>query len=181
MKKIPSLFKRDYVNTKLIYDEVVEGCEWVLLDNTCVATVKFDGTACAIINGTLYRRYDAKHNRIAPLGAIPCQEKDPVTGHQPHWVKVSLTNPDDKYFLIAFDPKLPDGTYELCGEKIQQNPEKVEGYKLIRHGSKIIENCPKTFNEIKEYLMDKDIEGIVWHNLNGKMAKIRKDDFGLKR
>lgn len=30
MNKIISLFKRDYEYTRLIYDEVVEGAEWVI-------------------------------------------------------------------------------------------------------------------------------------------------------
>jgi hypothetical protein len=29
MKKIPSLFKRDYEGTRLVYDKIVPGTEWV--------------------------------------------------------------------------------------------------------------------------------------------------------
>ena len=59
MKKIPSLFKRDYEGARFVYDEVVPGCEWVL-DGEGVATVKYDGTSCMVRDGVLYKRYDYK-------------------------------------------------------------------------------------------------------------------------
>lgn len=55
-----------------------------------VATVKVDGSCCAMINGKFYKRYDAKKGRSIPRGAIKCQkEPDPVTGHMPCWVEVT--------------------------------------------------------------------------------------------
>ena len=180
MQKIQSLFKRDYDGTRLVFNEVVEGSEWVQ-NNEGIATRKFDGTACAIINGKLYKRYDAKKGKQAPVGAIPCQEPDEKTGHHPHWVEVSKENPADRYFIEAMDNSLADGTYELCGEKIQNNPEGIIGHKLIKHGSEVLNNCPTDFDGIKNYLTNKDIEGIVWHHPDGRMVKIKKKDFGFKR
>ena len=74
MRKIPSLFKRDYEGTRLVYDEVVPGSEWVLAGEG-VATRKWDGTACMVRDGRLYKRYDCKrknncHNRMLKLPAI---------------------------------------------------------------------------------------------------------------
>ena len=64
MKKIPTLFVREYENHKVvgITDKVTEGCECVL-KGECVPTVKYDGACCAIINGVFYKRYDAKKGK----------------------------------------------------------------------------------------------------------------------
>lgn len=61
MKKIPTLFVRRFENHKVaeITPEVTKGYEWVL-EGEGIATVKFDGACCAIINGELCKRYDAK-------------------------------------------------------------------------------------------------------------------------
>ena len=73
MKKIPTLFEREFENHKVISisDKVTPGMEWVL-DGEGVATVKYDGTCCAIIDGVFYKRYDAKRGKKPPEGAIPC-------------------------------------------------------------------------------------------------------------
>ena len=182
MKKIPSLFKRDYKNTKLVYNEVVEGCEWVI-NGEGIATRKYDGTACAIINGKLYKRYDVKEGRKVPENAIPCQEPDKITGHWPHWILCDRNKKDDKYFLEAFNnlSNKIDGTYELCGPKINSNLENYNIHKLIKHGDYIFLGFPTDFEKIKEKLKDLDIEGIVWHHPDGRMCKIKKKDFGFKR
>ena len=183
MKKIKSLFKRDYGSgTRLVYNEVVEGSEWVL-NGEGTPTRKFDGSCCAIIDGEIYKRYDAKKGKKVPDGAIPCQDYDPITGHQPCWLKCDESKPEDKYFIEGFNnlKNKIDGTYELCGEKVQGNPEKITGHQLIKHGCEVLPNVPRDFEGIKEYLKDKDIEGIVWHRDNGDMVKIKKKDFGFKR
>ena len=183
MKKIPGLFKRDY-KTGLIYNEVVNGSEWVQ-QGEGIATRKHDGTACSIIDGKLYRRYDAKINketgkykRPVPDGAIPCQEPDFVTGHHPHWVQVDIFASSDKYYtegLCSLGHR-ENGTYELCGEKIQSNPEKITGHKLIRHGSEILKGVPTDFEELRGYLDKHYIEGIVWQHPDGRMVKIKRKD-----
>lgn len=126
MKKIPTLFERIYENHKVvgITEKVTPGMEWVL-DGEGTATVKWDGSCCAIIDGKFYKRYDAKKGRKVPANAIPCCPPDPVTGHHPHWVPVDKSNPADQWFVSAYenyhfwdnqnesDPI--DGTYEAIG------------------------------------------------------------------
>lgn len=89
MKKIPTLFEREFENGKLvgITPSVLPEFEWVF-EGEGVATTKFDGACCAVIDGEFYKRYDAKNGKTPPTGAIPCCEPDPITGHWPHWVKV---------------------------------------------------------------------------------------------
>jgi len=170
---------RNYETDRVVRDEIVPGTEWVI-NGEGVATRKYNGTCCMIKDGKLYKRYDVKKGRKAPNKFIPAQEPDEITGHWPGWLPVNEDNPSDKYHIEAFADGLPDGTYELCGPKIQDNPEKLERHVLIPHGKEIID-APRTYSEIKEWLKGKDIEGIVWHRGNGDMVKIKKRDFGFKR
>ncbi|OHB90221.1 MAG: hypothetical protein A3D89_03640 [Planctomycetes bacterium RIFCSPHIGHO2_02_FULL_52_58] len=192
MRKIISLFQRNYDTDRLVRNEVVPGAEWVIAGEG-VATRKFDGTACMVKEGKLYKRYDAKKGKTPPPGFQPCQDPDPVTGHWPGWVKVGWEN-NDKYYreaLTSGDPtnvSLPDGTYELCGPKIQGNHEQFDTHRLIPHGIYTLPACPRDFDGIKEYLKTyplstypRNIEGIVWHHPDGRMVKIKAKDFGIKR
>lgn len=192
MKKIPSLFIREFNedNTKNSINQVTPGCEWVL-DGEGVATEKYDGTCCLIEQGKLYRRYDAKRGKVPPKDAIPCQpEPDPITGHWPHWVPVKENNPDDKWYIEAFKKVeeqsllygkyIIDGTYELCGPHFLGNPYNLDFDIFYKHGDKVLEDVPRTFEGIKDYLKNHYIEGIVFHRGNGEMCKIKRTDFGFE-
>lgn len=193
MKKISTLFKKDPNDLSRVVNEIDPENDWV--EEYGIPTVKFDGTSCAIIDGVLYKRYDSKINKKTgkrkpvPNSAIPCQAADETTGHWPHWITVDPVDPSNKYHIIGIESLLlecgevEDGTYELCGKKIQGNPEKIDGYVLIKHGEDV---CTDLFNfsfdSIKDYLSKNDIEGIVFHHrLDERMCKIRKTDFGIKR
>ena len=142
MKKIPTLFVRVYENHRIaaVTRNVTEGCDWVIAGDG-VATVKFDGSCCAVIDGKFYKRYDAKKGRKPPVTAIPCCDPDPVTGHWPHWIPVDFDLAADKWFVRAFEntPSITDGTYEAIGLHFQGNPYKLRDDVLVRHGVQIIE------------------------------------------
>lgn len=192
MRKMKTLFVREFndhhvVNTLPI---VEEGCEWVL-NGEGYATEKLDGTCCLIQDGILYKRFDFKEGRKLPEGAIPCQEAaDPITGHFPHWVKVSADNPADKYHVEAFERfkqlnveyacERYNGTYELVGLHINGNPHNDTGDVLIKHGTHILRDVPRTYLGIKKYLETHYLEGIVFHRGNGEMCKIKRRDFGFE-
>ena len=55
MKKIPTLFIRDASNPKFVTREVNPECQWVI-DGEGVATRKWDGSACLIRGGKLFKR-----------------------------------------------------------------------------------------------------------------------------
>jgi hypothetical protein len=175
MKKIISLFQRNYDTDKLVRNEVVPGAEWVL-NGEGTATRKFDGTCCLVQSGKLFKRHDVKKGRIEPVGFIPAQDPDPVTGHWPGWIPVGDGN-EDKYHREAFANNWADGTYELLGPKINGNPERYPAHVLIKHGEYILHDAPRTFEELKEYLLQHDYEGIVWHHPDGRMVKIKAKDF----
>lgn len=185
VKKIISLFKRDYEGTRLVYDEIVEGAEWVVAGEG-VATIKLDGTSCMVRDGQLYKRYDRKMKkgkyRDAPHGWEAAQDPDPISGHWPGWLIVG-DGPEDQYHREAWNSgaaHLGDGTYELCGPKVQGNPEQLERHSLIPHGSDMVD-APRTFDALREWFKGRDIEGLVWHHKDGRMVKIKKKDFGLNR
>lgn len=181
MQKIISLFKRNYDGDRLVRNEVVEGAEWVA-NGEGVATRKWNGTCCMVRAGVLYRRYDAKHGKTPPKDFMPAQDPDPVTGHWPGWVPVG-SGPADIWHNAAFgiNRVMPDGTYELCGPKVQGNAEHLTGHVLIRHGAHVAHDAPRTFDELKRYFSTYDIEGIVWHHPDGRMVKIKAKDFGIRR
>jgi hypothetical protein len=181
MKKIISLFQRDYDGDRIVRNEVVPGAEWVIAGEG-VATRKWDGTCCEILDGKMWKRYDAKHGKTPPPDFRPAQEPDAVTGHWPGWVPVTAM-PCDTYHREAYRGHLPDGTYELCGPKINGNPECLSCHILIRHGywCGVLLGVPRAFDAILKYLRVRDIEGIVWHHPDGRMVKIKKKDFGLSR
>jgi len=182
MKKMPTLFVRTYEghNVKETTRKVTPGCEWVLAGDG-YATEKLDGTCCMIKDNVLYRRYDYKPGKILPEGAIPCQEeRDPITGHFPHWVLCKEDDPNSKYHLKAFDKSkdYEDGTYELMGPHFNGNPYKLEEDVFEKHGLRILEGVPRTYDGLKEYLKNHFIEGIVFYRGNGEMCKIKRSDFG---
>ncbi len=58
MKKIPNLFQKDPTDLGRVINQLNESCKWI--HDGYIATQKFDGTATAIIENKLYKRYDAK-------------------------------------------------------------------------------------------------------------------------
>lgn len=187
MKKIPTLFRREFENGKVtgITDEVYPGMEWVL-EGEGEATYKWDGSCCAMIEGTFYKRFDAKPGRKIPKGAIPCCEADPVTGHHPHWVPVDFQSKADKWLVEAinnymrFYEKAPsDGTYEAVGPHFQGNPHGFAEDRLTRHGTLRIYDLQRSFKGIRDWLEHNGVEGIVFWRDGEPMCKIKRKDFGL--
>lgn len=178
MRKIISLFQRNYGTDRLVRDEVVPGAEWVLAGEG-VATRKYDGTCCLARDGRLFKRFELKHGRPAPVHFDPAQEPDPVTGDVPGWLPVG-DGPEDRWHRDAFSDQ-QDGTYELCGPKVQGNPERFNQHQLVPHGAVVLEDAPRDFDGLRSYLAERDIEGIVWHHPDGRMVKIKAKDFGVKR
>ena len=150
-----------------------------------VPTVKIDGTCCAIINGTFYKRYDAKIGRKVPEGAIPCQDDaDPITGHWPHWLKVSCDKPEDKWLYIAhYNREKPfdhDCTVEVYGKHFNGNPYGMDHDEIEEHGKRVITDLAgRDFASIKQWLMDHNEEGIVFWMDGKPVCKIKRSDFGL--
>ncbi|MDE5945957.1 MAG: hypothetical protein K2G63_01420 [Oscillospiraceae bacterium] len=197
MKKIPTLFERVFDGNKIteILPNITEGCEEAFLHGE--ATLKFDGSCCAIINGEFYKRYDAKNGKPVPEGAIKCQnEPDPITGHLPCWVKCNRNNPADKWFWSAYETsifilkenlpdfivnslQLSDGTYEAIGKHFNGNPYNFDFDILVIHG-KCKREVERTFEGVKKYLAENNHEGIVFWLNDKPVCKIKRSDFGFE-
>lgn len=189
MKKMPCVFVRTFDGPRAatITREVTPAAQWVI-DGEGQAFIKRDGTACAVIGGVLHKRYDAKRGKAAPANAIPCDVPDEVTGHHPHWVPVDANNPADKWHVEAWarvSAALDNGTYELCGPHFNGNPEGYVADFFVRHDSEPADiwhgNVPRDFDSLQSFLDDWMHEGIVFHHPDGRMAKIRRVDFGFPR
>lgn len=187
MKKIPTVFDRDWSQkNNPIIDKIHPGCNWIF-DDGVKAVRKFDGTCCKVQDGKLFKRREVKQGQNTPLGFV-LEEKDEITGCQFGWVFVDVENPraDEIYHAEAFKwtAIIEDGTYELIGPKVQGNPEGVGRHILVKH-SGIKENefdvPDNSFEGLREFLKDKDIEGLVFYHPDGRMAKIKKRDYGMSR
>lgn len=194
MKKIISLFQRNYDTDRLVRNEVVPGAEWVLAGEG-IATRKYDGTCCLIRDGKLYKRYEVKAGKTPPPFFEAADEIDVETGKQQGWVPVG-NGPEDQYHREAFEDLkahvdetgLIDATYELVGPKVQGNPEKFEKHVLLDHSrnTELLDGggvtAPRDFDGLRKFFEGyPDIEGIVWHHPDGRMVKIKAKDFGLRR
>ncbi|HJQ07970.1 MAG TPA: DUF5565 family protein [Candidatus Saccharimonadales bacterium] len=186
MKKIPTLFKRDFTKPgNPITPEYNDGTDWVV-NGEGVATRKYDGMCCMVRDHKLYKRHEVKEGKTAPLD-FEQVAFDEETGKAYGWVQVGWGS-EDKYFREAIkggDPdsvSLLDGTYELLGPKVQGNPENFSKHILKRHSlATEYEDVPTDYDGLQKWLTDKNIEGIVWHHPDGRMVKIKKKDFRLKR
>lgn len=185
MKKIPTLFKRDFsLPGNPITAEYNDGTEWVLAGEG-VATRKYDGTSVLIRGGKMYKRYEVKEGREEPYG-FELADYDKTTGKKMGWIEVG-NGSEDKWYREASvgltdGLAMADGTYELVGPKVQGNPEGYKSHYLVAHETaQAFTDVPTEFESLKRWLESKDIEGIVWHHPDGRMVKIKKKDFRLKR
>lgn len=177
MKKIPTVFLRDMsaqpaVVTKTWRPE----CEWVR-DGEGAPTVKNDGTCCLVRGGALFKRREMRSEQMPPPG-FELVDLDEETGKSVGWVPVT-DSPDDKWHREAFQGE-PDGTYELMGPKVQGNKGGFPKHMLVRHGTEHVQANPRTFEEVRDFLQGRHMEGIVWHHPDGRMAKVKRRDFGFK-
>lgn len=185
MKKIPTLFKRDFTNNGMIIDEYNDGTEWVQ-HGEGEATRKYDGTSVLIHGKKMYKRYEYRDGKTPPTDFVEA-DYDNTTGKHVGWVQVGWGS-EDKWHREAIKSGNPDhvglldGTYELLGPKVQGNPEHFKKHQLKKHTlATVYSDVPIEFEALKQWLNDKDIEGIVWHHHDGRMVKIKKKDFRLRR
>lgn len=179
MKKIPTIFERDWNGDRSrVVDIPHPDCAWVFAGEG-VATRKYDGTSCLIRDGKLYKRRELKGNQPAPPD-FELADRDEETGKTVGWVPVG-DGPEDCWHREAFE-NAGDGTFELLGPKIQGNVEGRAKHVLQSHSmAETYPTAPRTFDALRGWLDGQDIEGLVFHHPDGRMAKIKLRDFGLKR
>jgi hypothetical protein len=183
VKKIPTLFKRDPEDMRYVTREVHPDCQWVL-DGEGVPTWKYDGT-CVMFDGERWwARREVKPGKQPPANYQPI-ETDENTGKTVGWEPIeqsafakyhaeALTDTDSMISHLGWVV----GTYELVGPKVNGNPEHLDVHCLWMHtAATVLDEAPRDFDGLAKYLADFDGEGIVWHHLDGRMAKLKRKDF----
>lgn len=182
VQKIPTIYERDWDGDRSrVLPQPAQGCEWVFAGEG-VATQKYDGTSCMVSRGVLYKRHEVRQDKPTPEDFQEVDD-DLETGKKVGWVHVA-DGPEDKWHRDAWAREgmnLPDGTYELVGPKIQGNPERFSTHALIAHANAEPFIVPRDYEGMKELLAELDVEGFVFHHPDGRMAKIKSRDFGIKR
>lgn len=172
MQKIPTMFERDESQKgHPVTNRIKPECQWVL-DGEGIATVKLDGTNIKIEDGVLFKRQKPKDRDYDAASYVLCHRAAPA----------------DRWAFEAFDVMVDktDGIYELVGPKVQGNPHGYSGHVLERVvppgpivRSVMLEPLTRTFDGLREWLARWPFEGIVFHHPDGRMAKIKRRDFGL--
>jgi hypothetical protein len=180
MKKIPTIFVRDFNNRGQITNQWHPDCLWVR-DGEGIATRKWDGTSCLWKGGKLWKRREIPIGQAFPDGFVPV-DGDEETKKHVGWMPLG-DGPDDQWHREALAPGqlLTDGrTYELIGPKVNGNKDKALFHVLVPHGDEPVSGDPRTYAELSAWLATHEIEGVVWRHPDGRMAKIKRRDFGLK-
>jgi hypothetical protein len=173
MQKIPTLFVRDEtVKGHPVTPVVKPECQWVL-DGEGRATGKFDGTNVRIRGGVLEKRQKPAVGDYDEASYVPCDRAHPA----------------DRWMFEAFDRLveaglLAEGIYELVGPKVQGNPHGYAGHTLLPvlpPGQVVLGPIApeRTFEGLRAYLAEAPFEGLVFHHPDGRLAKIKRRDYGL--
>jgi hypothetical protein len=182
VQKIPTLFTRDEsTHGHPVIDAVTAGCQWVI-DGEGNATRKLDGMNVKVASGLLYKRQKPKTGEYDEASYVPCRRDDPADKH--------LFEAFDAAVSVDLGSRLPDGVYEALGPKIHGG---AEGY--ADHEPCLIPIVPyqvaldiewlqgiqieRTFLGLRRFLAAHRFYGIVFHHPDGRLAKIKRKDYGL--
>ena len=126
------------------------------------------------------KRREVKAGKPEPLGFVK-SDYDSVTGKTVGWMPIGY-GPEDRWHQEGLKNTSMPGTYELIGPKVQGNPYNLVTHSLILHGAIEIPLSPLnlTFHGLLAWMEVNEHEGIVWHNPDGRMAKLKRRDFGFK-
>lgn len=183
MKKMPTVFDRDWDDPRHpVVDSVNPLCDWVAAGEG-IATRKYDGT-CVMFDGvSWWARREVKPGKKPPEGFRPTEE-DLITGKVMGWEPIKGSG-FSKLLEEAVEHRLENasvpGTYELCGPKINGNPEGLPYHVLFPHSlAERYEIPDRSFAGLRMLLTSAEfngVEGVVFRHPDGRMAKIKRKDF----
>lgn len=169
MQKIQTMYTRDESRKgHPVQPGVKPECAWVE-NGEGEPTHKIDGANVRIKGGKLYKRKKPKGGDYDNASYILADPDDPSDA----WIMGA-------FFSLG---RRRDGIYEAVGPKIQGNPEKYALHRLVRVvplcDSLSLGEVPRSFEGLRQYFQYHAIEGIVFHHPDGRLAKIKRRDFGL--
>ena len=186
MRKIKTIFERDWEGNRKVIDKYVEGFSPELLEGA-IATEKLDGTNIRVtVRNHIVVRVEKRRN------PDKIQKHKEIT--EPWYIDAEEFQPQDKWTFDAIKntdfSEIPDGEWsgEVVGTNIQGNPLNL-GKNIVVFftlgQAPTFENVPTSYEELKKWLPaqkskfgnDCGVEGIVWHTKNGDMFKIKVKDF----
>lgn len=176
MQKIPTLFVRDEAG--LVTPEITPGTEWVVAGEG-VPTRKMDGAHVRVtVQGGLRVKLERRRNP---------SKAERAAGAEPGYVDLVEGDPADKHLLAAVDATdftgWPDGAWpcEAVGPKIRDGADDLPaGLYAFTRAPEPLPDGPRTFDALRAYLEHARFEGIVWHHPDGRMAKLKRRDFGFR-
>lgn len=183
MKKIPTIFDRDWEGNKGVINKPIQECDWVFKGEG-IATEKVDGTniKIRIKNGLI--DYVWKRRNLT--------KEEKAKGIEPYYIDAESADPQNKHIFKAINSSdvsdINDGEYEgeAYGGKIQGNPLDVEpNVYFFKIKPEIYHAIPRDYEKLRACLSHlashfnpaKLAEGIVFHHSDGRMAKIKRKDF----
>lgn len=187
MKKIRTIFERDWEGNKKVVDKYIDANLPTILAVGAWATEKLDGTNVRItVRNHMAIRVEKRRNPDKIQKAKGIEE--------PWYVDASEYDPQDKWIYDGLKntdlSDIEDGEWsgELLGTNIQGNPLNLDKNTIVFFScdkAPVFEDAPITYHELKEWLPkqkskfgnDCGIEGIVWHTPTGEMFKIKTKDF----
>ena len=186
MRKIKTIFDRDWEGNHRVVNKYIEGFSVNLLDGA-KATEKLDGMNVRItVRSKQVVRVEKRRN--------PSNLQKAKGIEEPWYVDADEFSPEDKWIFDAVKNTdfslIPDGEWsgEAIGKNIQGNPLNLEKNLICFFSlgqAPTFEEVPTDYDGLKEWLPkqksrfgnDCGIEGIVWHTKDGDMFKIKAKDF----
>ena len=174
------------------YNTFANGMNWVV-NGDGIATILYDGRPAFIEAQRVFRRFDLKKGDPQPSGfklfmvsaAEHSRYLDGSYDVKRGWLRVlfgSEPMEQDIPYLEAHaawtkgQTGMNDGLYECI--------ETPDGFRFVSHtgDESILDGVKRTFEGMFDFLREckPPIKGIVFHHPDGRMAKIRRKDFGLK-
>lgn len=187
MNKIPTIFERDWEGNRGVINKRNVN---PMIFTDAIATEKLDGTNVRLtVRNHILVRLEKRRN--------PDKIQKQKGIEEPWYKDADEYGPEDKWLWDAVKntdlSKVEDGEWsgEAVGPNIQGNPLNLDTNRVVLFSLEDVvlslkhSLVPTIFDELKEWLpkqksvygKDCGIEGIVWHNLNGSMAKIKTKDF----
>lgn len=197
MRKMHSLFVREgkpFLATPHVTDEAA----WVTTSppGHVRATVKWDGTCCLFNKHDFYKRRMVRVGDAVPEGWIAWYEMEGMGDTHPMvkspkipgWVPVTKEDPMHQAAFLDLPEGPPYGTYELLGPKIQGNPYEglIDKPTLVLHGMHTADlplcglRDLEAYEAVETFLRNFWAEGVVFYHTDGRMAKVKRRDFGIE-